>query len=334
MSPSGTSDYDDPWPELSILDSEDKGMAIGQYCRSLHLLYKAEGSDRMEKVIVREVRLYKARKSPEHEYISAKVCVAGCLDDADSRYVLFERFKGSRSKGSFSLSSLHKSKSNPDYSDSSPAFYANDKVRIRNKPHYDDQDEVHRILSFDPPLHLYQLALLACTIHDSSDVYDMLKSNCYFYAGIFVKVLEKVFTWGALHTTGSPAVEGANSLVRKKSGKDKAGTTWLGINLAGNDETLRIIAQFDETTDNFMKAIDANEAIAKAAERERIVQEKHRAEEELKIAILAFQLEAEQEGARKAEEAQAAFALRVSAQQAELRRVRKRHKLHFPLYGN
>ena len=112
------------------------------------------------------------------------------------------------------------------------------------------------MLTFDPALRLYELALLAFTIHESNGMYTALKANCYFYAGVLMNVLRDHFRWRELHVAGSEAVEQANIQLRKKLSKDKAGTVCAGLNLAGNsDETAGIMVRYEETTKDFFKAV-------------------------------------------------------------------------------
>jgi hypothetical protein len=79
--------------------------------------------------------------------------------------------------------------------DSLKSHSAQDIVRALGKPKQEHDDVFVGKLRFkdDCPLYLYNLATLAVTLHKSELSYELLSNNCYWFAGVLIKVLESCF---------------------------------------------------------------------------------------------------------------------------------------------
>jgi hypothetical protein len=65
-------------------------------------------------------------------------------------------------------------------------------VQVLDNPYHDPKDKILGKLKFetDRPLYLYQLAILAVTLHESDTCYRLFSKNCYWFAGLLVDVLK------------------------------------------------------------------------------------------------------------------------------------------------
>jgi hypothetical protein len=67
------------------------------------------------------------------------------------------------------------------------------RVLDKHKQENDDVSVGNLTFKDDRPLHLYKLATLVVTLHECKLSYDLLSNNCYWFAGLLIKVLENCF---------------------------------------------------------------------------------------------------------------------------------------------
>jgi len=177
---------------------------IVPYTQRMAAMMKGDGIASLRKWRVTRTRAYKSRASARHEYISATVV------DSENKisYIAIERHRGDpiaihpsdntdidpQPAGSFSNSNPSIS-SISSVSDSSPTRFADDKIApIPNSTgKWDKNDDLIYELNFEKPLYLYELALLAMTVHQENTSYLLTTNNCYHYAGTIMKVLEEKY---------------------------------------------------------------------------------------------------------------------------------------------
>lgn len=212
--------------------SED-GTNIEVYLFNLVTGYDSSGASRMDQCTVRELHLCKEQTSVGHEYISVQVLRAGSdipfyihferfrgAPDPDKRPPLADRNipPETWAEGRQSLSQLSAimqvssdgvsrcvKASNEAVGDSeniskdiSPFLKeraAKDKAFMRRTATKSGQDgERCRTVTFGVPIAFYKVAVLAGTIHNSRQQYEVTgDSNCFFYAGTIIRVIETVY---------------------------------------------------------------------------------------------------------------------------------------------
>jgi hypothetical protein len=119
-----------------------------------------------------------------------------------------------------------------------------DAVRTLDKPLHTPGDRVLGRLRFTGtrPLYLYELVVLAVTMHESETCYRLFSTNCYWFAGLLMNILEKDY--------------GLELEVEKRRGV-KPGT-WIVIPFckqAPEEDLLAVIGDFREHVKNFQKRV-------------------------------------------------------------------------------
>lgn len=154
----------------------------------------------------------------------------------------------------------------------SPSRNADDRVAYISSSHdgrYNQTDKIYRSLTFstDPnigrPLYLYELVVLANTLHKIERRYLLGSKQCYFYAGTIIQVLQEVYGPGlTVYTTGSNETDQANEVHPKKPRKDdKAGKCKMipiYANLSSPSDMGYICRSFEEETANFKSQVSTS----------------------------------------------------------------------------
>ena len=174
-------------------------------------MMKLEGIEHLKKWQVVRIRAFKSLGASRHEYICATVTEkTGTLGTYPTHNFAIERGRSSDPIPTFKPTINHDpqemvtSASNSSISSissisdmSSPTYYADDIISpLPDTGSYEKDDELIFNLVFsdsEDPLYLYQLALLALTLHGIHESYLISTSNCYHFAGSIVKVLEQEF---------------------------------------------------------------------------------------------------------------------------------------------
>jgi len=199
---------------------------IQMYCDRLKTQYILEGGARMNALFVEEVSLYKTARASRHEYLAAKVRAP---DDV-AFYLAFERGRGEKvtdGEGDTSCQPPSPSASAPRLlsiasldsisnirkaldtvtllTGMSGKHNHNDKLMCRmffpSPPHEPSSSlpaspPISVPTSSSPPpicLPLYELAVLANTIHDMRENYLLFSDNCFWYAGTIIRVLQAFY---------------------------------------------------------------------------------------------------------------------------------------------
>ena len=251
---------------------------IATYCLLFQGQFIREGgapSPSMSDYLVTEAKLYRSANS-RHEYISLKVQGPKKLKIIYfPKYIAIERVRGSvvdnvdkkddpNAKGPYvndgddaqpagdSLPSP--SVASPDKS--TPMRKAEDNVsRLSSTGKRATRDQVFRTLTFSPGIPLYEVALLANTLHQMKRCYLLFSDNCYYYAGTIIKTLEEKYKpMVAVETTGSTDLD--EELELKKMKKNQAGA-WYGIPVYDKEDfnTEPVIAQFEQDLAHFRKYV-------------------------------------------------------------------------------
>jgi len=116
------------------------------------------------------------------------------------------------------------------------------------------------------PLRLYELAVLANTIHTMKPEYLLLSDNCYFYAGTIIKVLQERYTPELkVETTGSEATDKRwTALTRhgwkgkgKGKGKELKSGDWHHFEIYAGEKinTAPLIEKFEKDLADFKKPV-------------------------------------------------------------------------------
>jgi hypothetical protein len=119
-----------------------------------------------------------------------------------------------------------------------------DTVRTLDKPLHVPGDRVLGRLRFTGtrPFYLYELVMLAVTMHESQTCYRLFSTNCYWFAGLLMNILEKD--------------HGQKLEVEKRQGV-KPGT-WIAIPFyeqAPEQDLLAVIVDFQEHVRSFQKGV-------------------------------------------------------------------------------
>jgi hypothetical protein len=209
---------------------------ITNYLDILELAYGQEDLERMNAMHVTKVVLRKQLdKKSEHEYLVAYIQTPA----GTTKYLAIERLRGaenlsshgevvptsqsdtalacvgcpddilptpstpSRKKHHASGSSSSSISSLDSLSKKSPR-HANDVVQVLDNPYHKEADKEFTQLEFttNRPLYLYQLAILAETLHKSEICYKLFSKNCYWFAGLLLDVLETDYDLGKCKKSG------------------------------------------------------------------------------------------------------------------------------------
>lgn len=144
---------------------------------------------------------YKIKAMSRHEYISVAVTDI----HKKTHHLVIERTAGDSPYANIDpkpepvrLLSLNPSLSSTSSISSSSDFTCSADDRIRPLPSsgmWNQTDNVIYELHFtkEKPLYLYQLAILALVVHKANPEYLLTSNNCYHFAGIIMKFLEREY---------------------------------------------------------------------------------------------------------------------------------------------
>ena len=193
---------------------------VNPYREHLRLAYSAEDSGHMSAMRVTELHLVKQMtKLSKHEYLVAHISA----QDGTKRYLAVERLRGELLVGHAGSSSSLTSRSDTALAQSTDAsavdhlqnnspkpsretsiasldslskkpLNANDVVRAMDGPLHHEKDRTLGRLVFkeDNPLYLYRLAILAVTLHEDAKLYKLFSTNCFWFSGLLVSMLETI----------------------------------------------------------------------------------------------------------------------------------------------
>ncbi|KAF8971155.1 hypothetical protein BDZ97DRAFT_1343277 [Flammula alnicola] len=250
----GMSSGGDKWSGCEI---PSVSTPISSFCDRIQAEYKLGGTDRMNLLYVAGLSLYKSHTKSQHEYIVPEIVTP----NTQPFYLAIERGRGEIIDGGHD-----RDDDIPDLNTETITLasldscfhkrHADDKVSPLASGKHNVSDKLLRTLTFvipgapysrphellppspfsseSRPLPLYELAVLAYTLHDTKEKYLLFSDNCYFYAGTIVKVLEEVYHPDIPFKTPGSQIgwkRGIPCLGRKK----KAGT-WNGFDIYLNEK--------------------------------------------------------------------------------------------------
>lgn len=176
---------------------------IESYCEKLAAMKKGDGIEHLKEWRVEYAMAYKIKTMSRHEYISVAVVdihnkthhlvIERMAGDSHSPYDTNTNFQ-SEPRGLLSsnpsISSTSSVSSSLDFTCSADDRIGPLPSRMRNKT-----DTLIYELHFneEKPLYLYHLAILALVVHKVNPDYLLTTNNCYHYAGIIMKSLEKEY---------------------------------------------------------------------------------------------------------------------------------------------
>ncbi|KIM34638.1 hypothetical protein M413DRAFT_450141, partial [Hebeloma cylindrosporum] len=220
---------------------------------------------------VLSIQLCKTELAVQHEYISLHVEGLG-----RTFYLAIERGRGSivdkvSKKEDPSTDSQPEPADNVDTlspsaprsrmeSSSSMSSLDKDKISPLRKDKHHENDRVFRILKFTPPIPLYEVAVLAHTIHNAKRHQLLFSRNCYFYAGTLIKALETRYEPRQvdLFTTGSDELDKEHGLNPKKRRKVTAGAYHnIPIYVEEDVNIVPVVAQFEKDLKAYKDVISA-----------------------------------------------------------------------------
>ena len=154
--------------------------------------------DGMETLTVLEIKHFKSKAHPQHEYI-----IAAVMDGSQKRFVHIARTKEKNAPSS------HQSPPSPESTDNLTSWAnlfssSSDSLHIFSHNAHDyicavngwGKDECLRTVSFhscpEKPA-LFDLALASSVVHDNSPLYRLFRNQCYWFADVVVLVLGDVF---------------------------------------------------------------------------------------------------------------------------------------------
>ena len=219
---------------------------IVTYCQLLQAKYETTGIQHMHNTQVTEVKLYKTRGRSQREYISANIHTGG-----DQFFLAIERHRGNTVTTNNSSGAQDNVASPSQTTPTSTSLTslnsflhvreANDRVTSLDRTgRYYFNDQVLHTLSFTTPIPLFELAVLANTVHKTKPKYLLFSENCYFYAGTITKLLEALYESEVeVSTTGSQETD-------RKHRKKKAGK-WNSIKIYDNALDSGLVASMTET---------------------------------------------------------------------------------------
>ncbi|KIM46636.1 hypothetical protein M413DRAFT_440242 [Hebeloma cylindrosporum] len=228
---------------------------------------------------------------PEPEPIVAESPDASALALPKDRRIL-NRFSASVSSAlssSASALSSSSSSSSPSSSRSGVASLdscsvprdAHDIVRGHAQPTQTSNDVIMGTLSLEspehPPIYLHELAVLAHTIHNNDSCYRLFTTNCYWFAGMMMDVLEK-----RINSQMRPPAR--KSWIGKVLHLGKSDGNWAYITVyapAPSKTGTEVLAKFERDLSDFENKIQANQdaqdsrlrEAKKEAESERLLKE-------------------------------------------------------------
>ena len=273
---------------------------IPTYCDLLQARYELEGCARMDGFYVEEIKLYKTTEVSQHEYLAAKVKAPdgssfyisfersrGKVVDAQPQVPPSESPSAPAQGPPVKISSLDSLV---------PKHKADDRVtHLGFSGRHSNNDRLYRTLFFDLPsaplpasepassssplsaplpvpepsessstscLPLYELAILANTLHNIRNDYLLFSDNCYFFAGTIIKVLQEVYNPEVVvETTGSRVLDKEQMLKtkgKKKKTKQQAGT-WNRVEVYAGEkvDTTLLKEEFKECLSDFKKPVCA-----------------------------------------------------------------------------
>jgi hypothetical protein len=209
------------------------GLHVQAYHNLLMMGYEGHDDERMNAMCVTELRLLKQlKKSSGHEYVMASITTP----DGSTKYLAIERHPGDLSdsapaQSDTSLppiasegharvkSSSLRIKLQPrpfsttssitSLDSSSPKRDARDVIQVLDKPVHNNNDTCYGKLEFTSsnPLYLYQLVTLALTLHESQTCYRLFSTNCYWFAGLLVDAVEKIYDMPFVNEEGQRWVQ-------------------------------------------------------------------------------------------------------------------------------
>jgi len=235
---------------------------IEPYCQRLLLMMEAGQVESLRSWRVTCVKAYKSKSASRHEYVSAAVTGPGNKE----YFFAIERGRGNpdereRSDPEPILSSAPTSVENlqpqKSFSSSEPSLTTmssvSDSIFLsrpakdmisplprtgKGKGKKDDKDELIYQLNIERVMYFYELAVVALVVHEAKKSYLLLSSNCYYYAGTIMKVLEVEY-------------ETLNVADGASAGK------WCGIDIVAYSGTEgKIIASLRENIKASIKAFD------------------------------------------------------------------------------
>lgn len=189
-----------PWVPMVIPQECEPIQPYCQRLATIMIMHNSEqhesprGIAHLKKWQVERVRVFKSSETSRHEYISATV-----IDHTrtSTHHVAIERGRSSDRIPTDSIDSDPQQKGSATSISSasssiSPVHFAEDIISpLSNKGVHDKNDKLVFDLDFQcSELYLYQLAILALTLHEMHNSYLLTTSNCYHFAGSIVKVLE------------------------------------------------------------------------------------------------------------------------------------------------
>jgi len=243
---------------------------VSMYCDHLLTHYQEEndGLARMKELRITEIRLVKEMDTvAQHEYLVAYITPPHGI----TQYLSLERHPGDIAKDASQSDSALMSTSGGQRSISSSSPLprsslasqssldsslkhcdANDIIGVLNNPIRKPTDKFVLQLTFssDNPLYVYQLVVLAVTVHNSEMCYRLLSNNCYWFSRLMVNILEKKFTLKSIVIDNPKTKFGfaKPSLRKSESG------TLAGIALytpAPEEDVAAIVAASDVCTGSF-----------------------------------------------------------------------------------
>ncbi|KIM41456.1 hypothetical protein M413DRAFT_445456 [Hebeloma cylindrosporum] len=334
---------------------------IGMYVDMLKSKFGEDDTGRrMREYKVVSIQLCKTELAVQHEYTSLRVegegrtfylaierCRGSIVDKVSKREdpstdsqaepadnvddTLSPPASDSRKQSSSSLSSLDKFTKTRDAQDNISPLDKEDKR--------DETDRVFRILKFTQPIPLYEVAVLAQTIHQINRHYLLFSRNCYFYAGTLIKALETRYEPGEVELcpTGSAELDKQYGLDGKKRRKVTAGAYRnIPIYVEEAVNIVPVLAQFEKDLKAFENTIsaavkareDAKAAVedAKAAEARALASEKGKKAAEAKAKAAEEEKKAAEAKAKAADEEKKAAEAKAKAADEEKKAAEKGKK--------
>jgi hypothetical protein len=207
------------------------GLDIESYRNVLIIGYEGCDKERVNAMHVTELRLLKQLNKPSgHEYIAAAVITP----DGSTKYLAIERLCGplndSQSNTSLPPTTSQgdvrvkhplslRNKLGPRHISSTSSIAsldslsrkhdARDVIQVLDKPVHKDNDICYSKLNFTSsnPLYLYQLVILALTLHESETFYRLFSKNCYWFAGSLMDILGRMHDIPLLEEEGHRHVQ-------------------------------------------------------------------------------------------------------------------------------
>jgi len=103
-------------------------------------------------------------------------------------------------------------------------------------------------------LPLYKLAVLADTIHGMNSEYQLFSSNCFFYAGVIIKILREMYR---PEFKTEKTAHDKWALIRKRQGRQLKAGTWNGMEVWDGSlfDTAKLKGVFASNLDKFEKPV-------------------------------------------------------------------------------